>query len=104
MVRFDVVYRCMCRFWADVPERLDWSTQSVCRGLTLDVCVCVNRMCEVDKDSRRLRLRRQLGSSRYPHSILGSLFEFVNDLKYRFALREYVCGMFGCESVAERTY
>ena len=75
-----------------------------CRGLTLDVCVCVNRMCEVDKDSRRLRLRRQLGSSRYPHSILGSLFEFVNDLKYRFALREYVCGMFGCESVAERTY
>ena len=30
--------------------------------------------------------------------------EFVNDLKYRSAPREYVYVMFGCESVAERTY
>ena len=34
----------------------------------------------------------------------GSLFEFVDDLKYRSAPREYLYVKFGCESVAERTY
>ena len=87
-----VVYRCFDFGCRRFRVRLDWPTQSVRRSSTPYVCVCVNRMSKVvDKDCRRLRLRKQLKilpiptvdfGLRVPH---GSLFEFVDDLKYRSA-------------------
>ena len=99
----------MCRFWADVPERLDWSTQSVSRSDTGCLCVC-EPYVRGGQRQQKIAFKEATDDPPDTHSrfwaarAARSSSEFINDLKYRFAPREYMCVRFGCESVAERTY